>query len=67
LIATLTAVLGFSVSEVATMTIGQAIRYAQVLPNVLPYINPYASKPEKKLTGEAATAALRAFGVKEAN
>lgn len=49
------------------MTIGQAIRYAQVLPNVLPYINPYASKPEKKLTGESAIAALRTFGVKDEN
>tara|TARA_R110000824_G_C15148942_1_gene670798 strand:- start:41 stop:244 length:204 start_codon:yes stop_codon:yes gene_type:complete len=67
LIATLTAVLGFSLFEVSRMTIGQAIEYTRVMPDVLPYINPYAKRPEKPLEGDAAVLALRTLGIKGSN
>tara|TARA_R110000796_G_scaffold160130_8_gene276938 strand:+ start:95 stop:346 length:252 start_codon:yes stop_codon:yes gene_type:complete len=65
LIATITAVCGFSFDEVSRMTLGQVTGYSKALPNVLPYINAFAEKPEKALTGDAARAVLGSLGVKE--
>tara|TARA_R110000824_G_scaffold89623_10_gene219587 strand:+ start:1805 stop:1954 length:150 start_codon:yes stop_codon:yes gene_type:complete len=47
------------------MTLGQVFGFVKVLPDVLPYINAYAQKPEKTATGGAAINVLRSLGVKE--
>jgi len=47
------------------MTLGQVFGFVRVLPDVLPYINAYAQKPEKAATGQAAMNVLRCLGVKE--
>lgn len=65
MIGTLAAVFGFSYREVSSMTLGQVFGFVRVLPDVLPYINAYAQKPEKAATGEAAINVLRSLGVKE--
>ena len=65
MIGTLTAVLGFTFTEVSRMTFGQIAGFTKVLPDVLPYVNAFAEKPSKPITGDAAISVLRAMGVKE--
>jgi hypothetical protein len=67
LIATLTAVCGFSLDEVSRMTFGQVSGFSKALPNILPYINAFAQKPEKAASGEAALAVLGSLGVRKAD
>ena len=47
------------------MTFGQIAGFTKVLPDVLPYVNAFAEKPSKPITGDAAISVLRAMGVKE--
>lgn len=60
----LCAVCGFTQSEVRSMTMGQVIRYMRAVPDLMPLVNAFYEKPKKKLTGDAAVAALAVLGVK---
>tara|TARA_Y100001973_G_C5209184_1_gene344083 strand:- start:16167 stop:16394 length:228 start_codon:yes stop_codon:yes gene_type:complete len=61
LIGAMCAVFGFTYQEVVGMTLGQVMRYGKVLPDILPLRNPMAAgdDTDKKLTGDAAIAAVR--------
>ena len=67
MIATLTAVCGFSLDEVSRMTFGQVSGFSKALPNILPYINAFAQKPEKAMSGDEALTVLSSLGVRKSN
>ena len=51
--------------EACRFTLGQVVRYTRIIPELMPFISPFAEAPEKKLTGDAAVTALRILGVKK--
>lgn len=59
--------LGITYAEARTFTLGQVVRYTRIIPELMPFISPFAEAPEKKLKGKEAVTALRLLGVEETN
>ena len=49
------------------MTFGQVSGFSKALPNILPYINAFAQKPEKAMSGDEALTVLSSLGVRKSN
>ena len=64
LIGSLCAVMGFTYDEVKRFTLGQCIRYGNVVPDILPIRNPMAGKKNRPLEGDEAIAAAKLWSSK---
>jgi hypothetical protein len=59
--------IGMTYAEACQLTLGQVVRYTRIIPELMPFINPFAEAPEKPLTGAEAIEALRLMGVEKKN
>tara|TARA_R110000824_G_scaffold144303_1_gene312217 strand:- start:401 stop:577 length:177 start_codon:yes stop_codon:yes gene_type:complete len=54
-------------AEACQLTLGQVVRYTRIIPELMPFISPFAEAPDKPLKGDAAVKALRLMGVGKSN
>lgn len=59
--------IGMTYAEACKLTLGQVVRYTRIIPELMPFISPFAEAPEKPLKGKMAVEALKLMGVEKKN
>jgi len=59
--------IGMTYAEACQLTLGQVVRFTRIIPELMPFISPFAEAPEKALKGEDAVKALTLMGLEKKN